>query len=55
MAEDESGCLAAPVIARKAYQMYLAQSVNKEPPVSPLSGLCSYESVKEAGLIDERL
>ena len=55
LAEDESGCLAAPVIARKAYQLYLAQPVSKETPVSPLSGLCSYESIKEAGLIDERL
>ena len=55
LAEDESGCLASPVIARKAYQTYLAQPVNKEAPPSPLSGLCGYGSVKEAGLIDEGL
>lgn len=55
MAEDESGCLAAPVIARKAYQMYLARPVSKEAPASPISGLRGYESVKEAGLIDEGL
>ena len=46
MAEDESGCLAAPVIARKAYQMYLARPVSKEAPASPISGLRGYDSVK---------
>ena len=55
MAEDKSGCQAAPIIARKAYQMYLTEPSNEEAQTSPLSGLCGYEAVKEAGLIDERL
>ena len=53
LAEDKSGCFAAPVIARKAYQMYLAAPAKEDPGPSPLSGLSGYDSVKEAGLIDE--
>ena len=53
LAEDKSGCLAAPVIARKAYQLYLADPPKEEPECSVLSGLQGYEAVKEAGLIDE--
>ena len=55
IAEDKSGCLAAPVIARKAYQMYLTESVNEGSASTPLSGLCGYDSVREAGMIDEGL
>ena len=55
MAEDRTGCLAAPVIARNAYQMYLAKPAKEEPAVSLLSGLQGYDSIKEAGLIDEGL
>ena len=55
IAEDKSGCLAAPVIARKAYQMYLIESVNEGSASTPLSGLCGYDSVREAGMIDEGL
>ena len=55
IAEDESGCMAASVIARKAYQMYLVEPAIKEPCANPLPGLCGYESVKEAGLIDDGL
>ena len=55
IAEDKSGCQAAPVIARKAYQMYLTESVNEGSASTPLSRLCGYDSVREAGLIDEGL
>ena len=55
IAEDESGCMAASVIARKAYQMYLVEPAIKEPCANPLPGLCGYDSVKEAGLIDDGL
>ena len=55
MAEDKSGCLAAPVIARKAYQIYLAEPVNEDSADSPLSGLRGYDAVREAGMIDEGL
>ena len=55
LAEDKSGCLAAPVIARNAYQMYLAEPAKEKPACSLLSGLQGYDSIREAGLIDERL
>ena len=55
IAEDKSRCLAASVIARKAYQMYLTESVNEGSSGTPISGLCGYDSVREAGLIDEGL
>ena len=56
MAEDKSGCFAAPVVARKAYQMYLAEpAVSTDTTAGSLAELTGYEAVKEAGLIDERL
>ena len=56
LAEDKSGCLAAPVIARKAYQFYLSKPADEGPAASPLSGLAGYTAMKEAGVIaDERL
>jgi hypothetical protein len=33
--------------------MYLAAPAKEDPGPSPLSGLSGYDSVKEAGLIDE--
>ena len=51
LAEDRSGCLAAPVIARKAYQMYLSGMPAAEPDCSQLAGLSGYDSLEEAGLI----
>ena len=55
LAEDKSGCLAAPVIAKKAYQIYLTEPVNEDAAVSPLSGLRGYDAVRGAGMIDEGL
>ena len=55
LAEDKSGCLAAPVIARKAYQFYLSKPVGEEPADSPLSGLAGYDSIKETGLIENEI
>ena len=55
IAEDNSVCFAAPVIAKKAYQIYLAKPVNSDTSASSLTGLIGYESIKEAGLIDEGL
>ena len=55
LAEDKSGCLAAPVIARKAYQLYLSSSSDEGTPASALSGLVGYEAVKKAGLIADEM
>jgi hypothetical protein len=55
LAEDKSGCLAAPVIAQRAYQVYLAKPADEDAGDSSLTGLIGYEAVKEAGLIDEGL
>ena len=55
MADDKSGCLAAPVIAQRAYQAYLAKPADEDAAGSSLTGLIGYEAVKEAGLIDEGL
>lgn len=52
LAEEQSGCPTAPIIARKAYQMYLANPQPTSTKSSPLSGLCGYESLKEAGVIE---
>lgn len=50
--EEQSGCPTAPIIARKAYQMYLANPQSTPQKSSPLSGLCGYESLKKAGVIE---
>ena len=55
MAEDKSGCLAATVIARKAYSLYLSQPAPEESEGSPLLGLKGYESVQKAGWIENAL
>ncbi|MBR1855945.1 MAG: hypothetical protein IJ803_02590 [Oribacterium sp.] len=52
LVEEQSGCPTAPIIARKAYQMYLANPQSTPQKSSPLSGLCGYESLKEAGVIE---
>ena len=53
MAEDKSGCLSAPVIARQAYQLYLSRPEEEKTVPAPFSGLCGYESIKKAWLIED--
>lgn len=54
LADEKSRCPAAPLIAQKAYQLYLAApSKNEADDSSPLSGLCGYDSLKKAGVIDD--
>lgn len=55
LAEDKSGCLSAPVIARRAYQKYLSAASEEGLPEAPVLRLQGYESIKEAGLIDENV
>ena len=55
MAEDKSGCFAAPVIARRAYQLYLSKPEEVKPVPGHASGLCGYESLKKAGLIEDEI
>ena len=53
MAEEKNGCPPPPLIARKAYQMYLSGTPAGETSVSPLAGLSGYEAVKKAGMIED--
>ena len=55
LAGEKSGCLAAPVIARKAYQIYLTKTPSDEPEVSPLDGVNGYYAAMEAGLIENEI
>lgn len=53
-ADEKSRCPAAPLIAQKAYQLYLANpSKNEAEDSSPLMGLCGYDSLKKTGVIDD--
>ena len=55
LADDKSGCPAAPVIARNAYQLYISRPTNEETASSPLSGLVGYDAMKEAGVIADEM
>ena len=55
LAEDKSGCPAAPVIARNAYQLYISRPTDEETASSPLSGLVGYDAMKEAGVIADEM
>ena len=53
LAEDKSDCPVAPLIAKNAYQMYLSKPATEDKTGCPFSGLAGYESLKEAGVIDD--
>ena len=57
LADEKSGCLTAPVIARKAYQFYLSKPADTESAAdSSLVGLSGYDAMIKAGVIaDEEI
>ena len=54
LSDEKSRCPTAPLIAQKAYKLYLENPQKDESDGSSLlSGLCGYDSLKKAGMIDD--